>query len=360
MQRKTQIWLALSALAALTWVDGASESQAGCTPAPTAGNDTIACSASTPPDPTPGTIDLLGGNDRVDMVSGTYGGLTGTTGNKTLIFGLGGGNPTITGTVIFGSGRDTIEIHSGTIVGAIDQSGGIDSFLMTGGTIQSLDQGADRDVAVITGGWIIGLFTDGDDFTMTGGRIGLVNLRAGNNIMRMSGGSIDSNVIAEQGDDRLELSGGVIGGFVDFGNGNNTIIVTGGQIGNGIITGNGADQLVWSGGGIIAGPITLGAGNDMGTLSGLTSVHLAALTLLDGGTDTLTFDGTEATGVARFQRWETIVLSNASRLTLDAPLVLGTPAPVRARCRSMRPARCSPAAVRCRLSNHSSPAIWSA
>jgi autotransporter family porin len=99
---------------------------------------------------------------------------------------------------------------------------------------------------------------------------------------------------------------GTIGGQLDLGNGNNTITVTGGSIGNGIVTGTGTDQFTWSGAGTIAGEINLGDGNDIATLRNLTSGIMAPTTLLNSGagTDALTFDNVETTGVSRFQNWE--------------------------------------------------------
>ncbi len=237
------------------------------------------------------------------------------------------GNITSTGAtaILFGSGNDTLNMNGGTINKTVVMGDGVDTFTMTAGTIQQLDQGGNLDTAIISGGRIIGAFNDGDFFTMTGGRIGLVDLRVANNIMRMSGGIIDGLVNAEQGNDQLFLSGGSIGGQLDFGNGNNTMTVTGGSIGGGILTGTGIDQLIWNGGGTIATTIDLGAGNDTAILSHLTPAILSATTLLDGntGTDTLRFDNTVASGVARFQNWENIDLTNNTRLTLDTNLTLG-------------------------------------
>ncbi len=241
---------------------------------------------------------------------------------------INGNGPMVVGrptAVQFGSGNDTLTMQAGSINGHVEQGAGADTLTMTGGTIGSIDQGGGLDTATISGGRIIGAFNDGDFVTITGGQIGSVNLRVANNVMRMSGGIIDGSVNAEQGDDLFELSGGIIGGSVDLGNGDNTITVTGGSIGNGIVTGTGIDRFTWSNAGTIAGAINLGTGNDIATLRNLTSAILAPTTLLNGGagTDTLTFDNVETTGVSRFQNWETVALTNGSRLTLDADLVMG-------------------------------------
>jgi autotransporter family porin len=241
---------------------------------------------------------------------------------------VGNGPPTagVPLAVLFGGGNDILNMQAGAITGHVEQGAGSDTLTLTSGTIQSLNQGGDLDTATVEGGRIVGAFNDGDFFTMTGGRIGSVDLGVANNVMRMSGGTIDGNVNADQDNDLLELSGtGMIGGRVDFGNGNNTISVTGGSIGNGIITGVGVDTFNWSNAGTIASAINLGRGDDVATLTNLTSAIMAPMTLLSGdsGTDTLTFNNTEATGVGRFTNWEAVNLTNGSRLTLDGNLVLG-------------------------------------
>ncbi|QCI66894.1 autotransporter outer membrane beta-barrel domain-containing protein [Phreatobacter stygius] len=227
--------------------------------------------------------------------------------------------------VQFGAGRDRVTMLSGDINGHVDQGDGIDDFTMSGGTVRSLDQSGELDTFTMSGGRIIGGFYNGDFVTMTGGRIGFVELNQANNVMTMSGGTVDGDVTATSGNDTLRLSGGAIGGQVRFGSGNNVFEITGGSIGNGILTTFGADTLTWDGGGTVTGAIALGLGNDTATLRNLTPALLAPTTLFDGGagTDTLTFDRTEATGVGRFQNWEAVNLTNGSRVTLDTNLRLG-------------------------------------
>lgn len=299
------------------------------------------------------------GNDVSVCNSGTSGPLTDLSGDNTLTFDAGGSGE-INGDVTFGDGADTIEMHSGAINGAVDQGGGIDSFVMTGGVIDSLSQGGSLDTFFMSGGRIIDLFFAGDDVTITGGRIGDVNLEQANNVMRMSGGTIDQNVRAAQGNDRLELSGGTITGFVNFANGNDTIIVTGGSIGGNVITfsganpaihgnnvvsisggsiggsvltGDGSDTFTWDTAGTIGGSVQLGAGRDSATLRNLTQSDLATVSAIDAGsgadvnsgldTDTLIFDNTTASTVSRFLNWEEVSLTNGSVFTLDGAFVLG-------------------------------------
>ena len=348
--RARSLSLLLSGVSGVAILWPIASANAGCLPAPSAGDDIIVCDSTTPPEPTVAPVNLLAGNDSLTLNSGALnGGITGGTGTKTISL-LGGsiasyrqhqrddialpargdyGNDHRHGHVW--RRQRPLEVHGGSIGGHVEQGDGVDAFVMSGGQMQSLDQGGGLDTAMISGGRIVGAFNDGDFVTMTGGRIGSVDLRVANNVMIMSGGTIDGNVNAEQGADTLQLSGGSIGGIVDFGNGNNTITVTGGSIGGGIATGTGTDTFTWRDAGSITGAINLGAGSDSATLQNLTAAALSSMTLLNGGTgagtttdsDTLTFNNTETAGIGRFQNWETLALTNGSRVTLDANLVLG-------------------------------------
>lgn len=260
-----------------------SPGHAACDLTPTAGNSTYVCD------------------------SGSSGGLTDTDGTNSLTLPA-GGNGTINGDVVFGNFPDTVEIRSGVINGAVNQSGGIDDFVMTGGQIDSLNQGSGLDTATISGGRIVGEFFAGDFVTMTGGRIGNVNLEQANNEMRMSGGTVDTTITATQGNDLLEISGtAVVGTFINLGNGNNTFR--------------------WLGGGSIGGNVTMGNGQDTALLQGLAETSFAAGQVIDGGTsasnDSLTFENTTSTSVARYINWETVNLTQGSAFTLDGDFVLG-------------------------------------
>ncbi|CAG4887102.1 hypothetical protein [Paraburkholderia gardini] len=105
---------------------------------------------------------------------------------------------------------------------------------------------------------------------------------------------------------------------------NNTGNISGGN-GEAILTNSGNDTINWSGG-MITGSIRLAAGNDAATLSGLTNTTLAGVPWFDGGpgTDVLTFNRTQASGLSRFLNWETVNVTNGSQLTLDsAGMTLG-------------------------------------
>ena len=195
---------------------------------------------------------------------------------------------------------------------------------MRGGMVGSLQQGGGLDTFLMTGGTILGAFTEGDFVTITGGTIGSVDMTIANNVFVMSGGVILGNVVAGFQNDTFTLLGGVIGGNVNLGNGTNILTVSGGQIGNGITTGTGTDTLTWNGG-TIAGTINLGNGNDQATLANLTATNLAGTTVVNGGlgTDSLTFSNSVISGVGLFQNWETIELTNGTQWTLDGNLALG-------------------------------------
>jgi autotransporter family porin len=299
MFRSMRRTLVLLTAAILGTVTDMRDATAGCAVV-TAG--TFVCDASTAPEPAGPQAFPAGSN--VTVNSGTLGAFNLPSGSNTLIFGLGGGAPVIAGSVLFGTGADRMEVHSGTITGNVNQGQGVDTFIMTGGVVASLDQSDQLDTAIISGGTIIGVFANGDFVTITGGTIGAVDLNVANNVFTMSGGTILGNVTAEQNNDTFLLTGGSIGGLVDLG--------------------SGTDTFTWSGGGTIAGAIMLGAGNDAATLQNLTAANLI-MPLMDGGTgtDQLTFDNVVTSGVGRFVNWETINLINGTQLTLDANLILG-------------------------------------
>lgn len=285
------------------------------------------CDASTPPDPTVAPVVIPPGNNILNIVSGTYTGLPNSfeiqgDGNNTIT--MTGGS--VSGGILTGNGQDHFDMRGGTVSGHINQGvgGSVDTFTMSGGTVGSLEQGGGLDTFMMTGGTILGAFTEGDFITVTGGSIGSVNMTIGNNVFTMSGGQIVGDVIGGGDNDTFSLSGGAVGGNVNLGNGSNRLTVSGGSIGNGITTGTGSDRLTWSGG-TISNAINLGAGDDQATLANLTNANLATTTLVDGGAgnDKLTFANSTVGGIAQFQNWETIALTQASRVTLDSNLTLG-------------------------------------
>jgi len=273
---------------------------AACTLTPTAGDDTYVCD------------------------SGTSAGLTDLSGNNTLTMPA-NGSGIIQGDVTFGAGADHMEINpNGVITGDVEQGSGIDDFVMNGGTIQSLAQGDGLDTFLMTGGTIVGAFEDGDNARMTGGTIGRVDMKLDDNVFDMSGGEILGNLVTGFGQDTIILSAGRIGGNVSVSGGNDSITVSGGEIDGEVRTSFGDDRLQWSGG-LIRSAILMGDGTDTALLRNLDETLLATTPSLDGGLgqDTLTFDASTSGTGARYVSWETVNLTQGSRLDLTDTLVLG-------------------------------------
>lgn len=273
---------------------------AACTLTPTAGDDTYVCD------------------------SGTSAGLTDLSGNNTLTMPA-NGSGIIQGDVTFGAGADHMEINpNGVITGDVEQGSGIDDFVLNGGTIQSLAQGDGLDTFLMTGGTIVGAFEDGDNARMTGGTIGRVDMKLDDNVFDMSGGEILGNLVTGFGQDTIILSAGRIGGNVSVSGGNDSITVSGGEIDGEVRTSFGDDRLQWSGG-LIRSAILMGDGTDTALLRNLDETLLATTPSLDGGLgqDSLTFDASTSGTGARYVNWETVNLTQGSRLDLTDTLVLG-------------------------------------
>jgi type V secretory pathway adhesin AidA len=294
---------------------------AGCTSTPIVAGLQVDCSDAIPPDPTNVPILIPAGNNRLNVLSGSYVSFE-ILGNGDNILSFSGGSTS--GGVTTHDGADAFSMTGGTISGTLSQGDGVDSFTMSAGTVGTVDQGGGLDTFVMSGGTIVGAFLDGDFATITGGSIGSVDMNVGNNVFIMSGGTVIGNVITRQNNDTFVLLGGSIGGQVDLGNGTNNATVSGGSIGNGITTGTGTDTLSWNGG-TVSGAIGLGDGADAATLANLGAANLAGTTLVDGGAgnDQLTFSGSSIANIARFQNWETVLVTNGSIVTLDSNLVLG-------------------------------------
>ncbi|MBW8375671.1 autotransporter domain-containing protein [Stenotrophomonas sp.] len=267
-----------------------------------------------------GTLAQGLGNDRLQMLGGSIAGAV-TQGAGADVLLMSGGT---LASVDQGDDVDQLEISGGTITGTVQQGGGQDVFIMTGGTIGALLQGDGTDRFRMTGGQIIGGFDDGDYAEMTGGRIGRVNMKLENNTFDMSGGTIDGNLVTGFGNDTIILSEGYIGGNISVSGGDDSITITGGTVRGEIRASTGNDRLDWSGGGVVYGTVDMGEGNDVTTLSNLNNSHLGAIPLFTGGlgTDLLTMNNVNTTGVARFTGWEQINLRQSSQLTFDGDLVL--------------------------------------
>lgn len=203
-------------------------------------------------------------------------------------------------------GNNTLSLPvggTGTITSAVTFGAGSDSFTMTSGTLQSLNQGDNLDTFFMSGGHIVGFFDDGDSAVMTGGRIGRVNMLLDDNLFDMSGGTIDNNLVVGFGNDTIILSGGTIGGNISVSGGTDSVTLTGGSVGGNVLMSFGTDTFTWDSGGTIDGSVDLGADNDTARLRNLTSANLAGTDTLTGGlgVDGLTLENVQTGVVARFQ-----------------------------------------------------------
>lgn len=294
---------------------------AACSFVPTGGDDIHVCDAGA----SAGSLSDAGGDNALEFPSGGSGLLDGN-----VTFGGGADrvdmtSGAITGGVDLGGGADSFVIASGRVVGNVQQGDGIDDFHMSGGEIGSLNQGDNRDTFTMSGGRVVDAFDDGDRATMTGGRIGRVNMKLDDNLFDMSGGTIDRNLVAGFGNDTILLSGGLVAGNVSVSGGTDRVSVTGGTVGGAVLTSFGADTFAWAGGGILYGAVDLGGDDDTAMLADLTDANMGRTPALSGGpgVDRLTLDNVKTGGVARFQDWESIGLTNDSRLIFDGALVLG-------------------------------------
>ncbi|MDH0301547.1 MULTISPECIES: autotransporter outer membrane beta-barrel domain-containing protein [unclassified Pseudomonas] len=225
---------------------------------------------------------------------------------------------------------ESLTVSSGDTLGAVVQSQDIDTFTMTGGTVQSLNQSLGYDIFTMSDGHIIGGFEDGDSAIFSGGRIGRVDLKLADNYFEMSQDSavqtrIDGNLVSGFGNDTLLLRGGTIGGNISTSGGVDNITISGGRLAGNVLASAGNDVFNWSGGSI-GGQVDMGVGDDRANIRGLDAQTLSIT--LDGGmgNDSLVFDNSQLVGAARHVNWEAIDLSGNSRLTLDDALVLGDPA----------------------------------
>jgi len=221
----------------------------------------------------------------------------------------------------------SLVVSPGDSLGAVAQTPAIDDFRMTGGTVQSLNQGQGYDTFYMSGGRIVGAFEDGDSAVFAGGRIGRVDLKLADNYFDMSQDLgvetlIDGNLVSGFGNDTLILRGGTIGGNISTSGGEDNITISGGTLKGNVLASAGNDALNWSGG-TIGGRVDMGVGDDQVTIS-----HLGPQTLttdIDGGAgnDRLQFIESVIDGGARYLNFETIDLNQTSRLTLNDTLALG-------------------------------------
>ncbi|QHF03544.1 autotransporter domain-containing protein [Pseudomonas asturiensis] len=293
-----------------------------------------------------GSCDLVPGTASDTQVcnSGSSGSVTWLSANQTLTFAP-QGSGTVNGSLTFGPGQDSVEMNSGRITGNVNQGGGADrftisagivngdvsqgpeqdDFVISGGSIGSLAQGDGLDTFLMTGGTIIRAFEDGDRATMTGGSIGRVDMKLDNNLFELSGGTIIGNLVAGFGRDTIIVSGGKIGGAVSVSGGDDRLTLSGGEILGGIRASFGNDLFTWRDAGTVSGSVLMADGNDVASLYNLNEYYLSNNSTLEGGlgNDTLTFDNTRSSVPARYLQWETVNVNNGSQLDLAGTFTLG-------------------------------------
>lgn len=220
-----------------------------------------------------------------------------------------------------------LTVAAGDTLDAVVQTPAIDDFTMTGGTVQSLNQGESYDTFSMADGRIIGAFEDGDRAIFSGGRIGRVDLKLANNYFEMSQDTavatlIDGNLVSGFGNDTIILRGGTIGGNISTSGGVDTITISGGALRGNVLASAGDDVFNWSGGSL-GGRVDMGLGNDQATISNLDANTL--VNTLDGGdgNDSLRFSNSQVAGGALYPNWESISLTDNSSLTLDDTMTLG-------------------------------------
>jgi outer membrane autotransporter protein len=266
---------------------------------------------------TPGT-----GNDTYTCDNGSSPGLTDLSGDNSLTLSKGG---TIDGNVTFGAGMDRTQILDGVVTSVVQQGPGIDDFVMKGGQIQALFQGDGLDTFEMSGGTIVDAFEDGDVAYQSGGSIGRVNMKLDKNFYYMSGGTIVNNLVTGFDIDTIDISGGTIGGNISTSGGDDSITVRGGVINGEIRASVGNDTFQWLGGGQINSAVLMGDGDDTALLQGLSESTLTHTPSIDAGlgNDQLTFDTTTSSTASRYVGWETVNLTNKSRLDLVGNFFFG-------------------------------------
>lgn len=266
---------------------------------------------------TPGT-----GNDTYTCDNGSSPGLTDLSGDNSLTLSTGG---TINGNVTFGPGMDTVDIRGGVVSGIVQQGAGVDRFNLGDGQIDALFQGDGLDIFYMTGGRIIGAFEDGDLAYQSDGTIGRVNMKLDKNFYEMTGGIIEGNLVTGFDIDTIRILKGFIGGNISTSGGDDNITVSGGVINGEIRASVGNDTFQWLGGGQINSAVLMGDGDDTALLQGLSESTLTHTPSIDGGlgNDQLTFDATTSSTAARYIGWETVNLTNRSRLDLAGEFFVG-------------------------------------
>lgn len=230
-----------------------------------------------------GSIDLNGGDDRIDNAGQISGDIYMREGNDAVV-----NAGTISGTVQMGDGDDSFThlLTSAVLNGTVDGGAGEDTlaFDITGTTYTgSIDPALRQLFASFEVEKIIGTGQVVVQQTVEVSSGGELNLTEGSSIVVAPGetainGGAESVTVSNSGE---------VVGNVDLGGGDNVLTNTaGGTITGNIVAGSGSDSLINSG--AISGNVDLGAGADTLTIG--TGASFGGTATAGGGTDILAFN----------------------------------------------------------------------
>ena len=177
----------------------------------------------------------------------------------------------LTGSILAGTGGDTINVTGGSIATAITGNSGNDTFNISAGTIGSMTTGNGTNTINISGGTISGSITGG----------------TGTNNYTISGGTISSGIIGTTGTENIVITGGTIAGLdLDQGS-TSTITLSGGSITGPIVLDNVAPNTINLNGGSITGAFSGTGTNNFAVAGNFTTASTFAnvnnLTINSGG-----------------------------------------------------------------------------
>ncbi|PBC19022.1 autotransporter [Mesorhizobium sp. WSM4311] len=224
-------------------------------------------------EPTIGTIELLGGNDRFLMSDGDY------LGDPFA--------PDVQANLDTGAGDDSVTIESGRILN-IELGDGADTATITGDrtTVGDVDGGAGQDRISV------GVAITGGTAVFSAPTTGLISGGDGNDTVSIGGGNV-AGVDGGAGNDTIEVDGGTVAGNVDGADGNDTVTVTGLAAIDGNIFGNAGNDTVNINGGTVGttaerANVDLADGSDIFNMS---AGHVTGSVLGEGGGNTYDVSG---------------------------------------------------------------------
>jgi hypothetical protein len=275
-------------MAMITLFSVALVTQAACTPAPTAGDDTIVCT---------GTSGNVNGGDGSDSITnnGVMGNMRGGSGNDSLVnsdgatadnlYGNAGNDNilnsgTVTGGIEGGNGNDTITnngiamvldggdgddtITNNGTAGCIYGGDG-DDIITNNGTVSCVVEGDDGDDIITNNGQVADhVLGGGDNDTMTNGLTGVIegSFRGnGGDDTLVNYGTVKRNMNGNNGND-VVINYGIVERNLRGGDGSDVIQQMLGSVVLENIEGGDGDDNVYLYGGLVGGVIDGGADND--------------------------------------------------------------------------------------------------